>query len=355
MNEFGVIIGQFQPFDTTRCNVVRFALTKVQKLIIVLGGHDQARTIRNPWSTSDRQEMILSALTTEEVTRIEFVSVRDYLYNENLWIAEVQSKVDGLVDGSKDVALIGRKQRDNHFPQWKFIETGNLSSGATASKIREMYFRMDLLDIARHVPSSVLSRLKSDMIDKTDGVSPTAAYMKLKDEFQHVMNYKELWSSAPFPPTFVTSDAVVIKSGHVLVVRRRGQPGKGLIALPGGFVNNGRERKVGDQIITEPADLSMFDACLRELREETGIKLSLDELATSLRDQRVFDHPERSLRGRTITHAFCFNLGAGPLPKVKGDDDAEKAWWMPLRDVLTSEAQFFEDHFHIINHFINKF
>lgn len=351
MNEFGVIIGQFQPFDTTRLNVVRYALSNVAKLLIVLGGDKRARTIRNPWSTEVRKSMIMNSLTLEERARVELVAVRDYLYNENLWIADVQAKVDALTGGSKDVSLIGRNRDKGKFPQWKFIEVMTQVAPLSA-KIREMFFQLDLLDIARYVPPQVLELIKSEMMD---GLTPRPEFMKLKDEYNYVLNYKDLWSKAPFPPTFVTTDAVVIKSGHVLVVRRKGQPGKGLIALPGGFINNGREKKVGDQLVVEPADVSLLDGCVRELREETVIKLSTEELMASLKDQRVFDHPERSLRGRTITHAFCFNLGHGPLPRVKGDDDAEKAWWMSLRDVRDSEESFFEDHFHIINHFVNKF
>jgi bifunctional NMN adenylyltransferase/nudix hydrolase len=94
---------------------------------------------------------------------------------------------------------------------------------------------------------------------------------------------------------------------------------------------------------------------LRELKEETGIALPKDELKKRIVDQRVFDHPNRSLRGRTITHAYCMNLGFGDLPNVKGNDDADKAWWMSLRDVNRNEEQFFEDHFHIIQHFVHKF
>jgi len=48
-------------------------------------------------------------------------------------------------------------------------------------------------------------------------------------------------------------------------------------------------------------------------------------------------------------------LGHGTLPIVKGSDDADKAWWMSLSDLANREDQFFEDHFHIITHFINKF
>ena len=93
---------------------------------------------------------------------------------------------------------------------------------------------------------------------------------------------------------------------------------------------------------------------MRELKEETGIKLPIPELKKAIVDERVFDHPGRSLRGRTITHAYCFNLGRGDLPQVKGMDDADKAWWMPLDSVYGQKAMFFEDHFHIINYFINR-
>jgi hypothetical protein len=37
------------------------------------------------------------------------------------------------------------------------------------------------------------------------------------------------------------------------------------------------------------------------------------------------------------------------------EDDAEKAFWMPLRDVYRREEEFFEDHFHIIFFFTSKF
>jgi len=344
MNEFGIVIGQFQPFNNTHLALIRFALSRVRNLIIVVTGDSQPRTIKTPWSTDERTKMIRSCLVPKEISHIKFVSVKDYLYNENLWITSIQSKINALTDNAQDVVLIGHKNSFdhylNHFPQWGFIESGDLlNGGVTPAAIRGMYFTLDLLDLKKHIPEAVFDMLKHEMLCD-DNITPRSEFVELKDEFNHIKKYKELWNAAPFPPTFVTVDAVVIKSGHVLVVRRRAYPGKGLLALPGGFIKQNE---------------SIIDSCLRELKEETVIKIPKDKLITAICDQRVFDHPDRSLRGRTITHAFCFNLGQGQLPKVKGEDDADKAFWMSLRDVFNSESKFFEDHFHIITHFVHKF
>lgn len=97
----------------------------------------------------------------------------------------------------------------------------------------------------------------------------------------------------------------------------------------------------------------MQQGALRELREETGLALADAELQQSLRGSAVFDHPERSLRGRTITHAHWFDLGERELPLVQGADDAAEARWFALSELPAMEAQLFEDHFHILNHFLS--
>ena len=130
----------------------------------------------------------------------------------------------------------------------------------------------------------------------------------------------------------MTVDAVVIQSGHVLMVERKARPGKGLLALPGGFLDRGEK---------------LVDACLRELREETRLKVPAPVLIGSIKQQQVFDDPHRSARGRTITHAFYIELAPNKaLPKVKGGDDAKQAMWVPLADL--DPAKIFEDHYFII-------
>jgi bifunctional NMN adenylyltransferase/nudix hydrolase len=133
---------------------------------------------------------------------------------------------------------------------------------------------------------------------------------------------------------------VLVKSGHVLLVRRKVNPGKGQLALPGGFLNPGE---------------TLEQSAIRELREETSIKTPTGELKKYLSESRTFDYPERSMRGRTITHAFHIKMPTGgDLPSVSGADDADKAFWMPLGDLHLHEGNFFEDHLHIIDWFIYR-
>ncbi len=125
--------------------------------------------------------------------------------------------------------------------------------------------------------------------------------------------------------------------GHVLLVRRGGYPGKGLWALPGGFLEP-RER--------------LLQGALRELAEETQLGVLAPTLVEALVGVAVFDHPDRSQRGRTITHAHYFDLKTRQLPAVTAADDAALAQWVPVASLPAMEEQFFEDHFHILNHFL---
>ena len=106
-----------------------------------------------------------------------------------------------------------------------------------------------------------------------------------------------------------------------------------------------------------------MEGAIRELREETELKVPEKVLKGSIFHEKVFDHPDRSLRcrvkgkhGRTVTMAFGFKLDdAEKLPKVKGSDDAMDARWIPL-DVVLGEMRdsLMEDHYDIINYFANR-
>ena len=350
MRDALVFIGRFQPFHNGHKAVIEAALEQAKEVVIVVGSSFAARNIRNPFTFQERKAMIeacfaepqhfnyTGAQGRNKTPRVHVVPVSDFPYDDNKWVNAIQKIVDETVPHAQDVGLIGHSKDStsyylNIFPRWKdHVEVGDVG-GINATDIRNSIFDDEIHEkiMVDKMPEAASFKML-DII----GVTSTREFNTLIEEYKMVKKYKEAWKAAPFPPTFMTVDAVVVQSGHILLVKRGDMPGKGLWALPGGFLNQ---------------DETMLDGAIRELKEETKIKVPVPVLKGSIKESKTFDAPNRSSRGRTITQAFFIDLGVGELPKVKGSDDAEKAFWVPFNKV--KQEKLFEDHFHIIDNFIN--
>jgi bifunctional NMN adenylyltransferase/nudix hydrolase len=333
--DLAVFIGRFEPFHLGQLSILQRALLQSERVVVLVGSAEAPRTAKNPWTFTERVVMIHAALGPD-ARRVTALPLRDHLYNDNAWLAEAQAQVASVAGDARRIALFGfSKDASSYylkaFPQWELVDAASVPL-LTATELRRHLFSEDagaLRLIEANVPEPVFGII--------DAFRHTDAFRQTLDEFRHVENYRAAWSSAPYPPIFVTVDAAVAHSGHVLLVKRKAQPGKGLWALPGGFVG---------------ASETLLDACLRELREETRLKIPPPVLRGNLRGEKVFDHPDRSLRGRTITHAFYFDFPSGNLPAVRGADDAARARWIPVSEVQSMRASLFEDHFFILEHFL---
>lgn len=327
-----VLIGRFQPLHRAHVEIIRRALELGEKVVILVGSSLLPRTYKNPWSFDERKAMIITeALSIGlDAHRLSVESLVD-MNDDQAWAAQVQKLVSYKHHNDRQIAVIGHSKDESTyylkmFPQWDLIDIEPIEP-LNATDIRELYFRRNanLSYVNTVLPKTVWNFL-SDF-------SGTDEYHQIVREREHIETYKLQYRHLPYEPIFVTVDNVIFQSGHVLMVKRRAEPGKGLWALPGGFVNAG-------------TDLSLEDAALRELKEETGIKVPIPVLRGSIKGAKVFDKIDRSARGRTITHAFRMVLPDGELPKVKGMDDAEVAQWVPIYAVNRQEC--FEDHYQII-------
>ena len=347
MFDYLIYIGRFQPVHKGHIHVIREALKKAKTLILFIGSHQKARDIRNPWTTEERIDFIKASLNPDEVARIKFIPQFDYTYNDDRWIAAIQSAVNAVVyekysAGPIKIGLVGYDKDHStyylkKFPQWKFIpiEPDPNLKWMNATKFRREYF--DETKVGPHytwhdfVTFSVMLKLTAFKL--------TREYTRLEEEFDIVEKYQASWKNSPYPPTFVTVDAVVRQSGHLLLIQRGPNTiGSGLWALPGGFVKEG---------------LSLEESMIEELYEETGLKVPKPVIKGSIHGRRTFDDPHRSVRGRTITETFDVRLSeAFELPKVKGGDDAAKAFWLPFSEVERNRHEFFEDHFSILQSII---
>ena len=327
--QYLVFIGRFQPFHCGHKAVIDEALKRADNVIMLIGSANLPRSLRNPFSVAERTAMIKGAYSDSDADRIHCVALDDALYNDTRWLKYVQAGVRSVTnDLSADIGLIGHSKDSSSyylslFPNWASVSVPNYHN-LSATPIRDSYL-MGAMPTPERTPESTRSVLNE--------FNNTPEYAQLHEEAGFIDKYKKQWESAPYPPTFMTADALVVQSGHILLVERRSMPGRGLWALPGGFLN--------------PKE-TLFDACIRELREETRLKVPEPVLRGSFHSQHTFDDPYRSARGRTITQAFYLQLknDAKGLPKVKGGDDAAEAFWLPLAEL--DAKMMFEDHYAII-------
>lgn len=351
-----VFIGRFQPFHNAHLEIVRRAFELTDFLILIIGSQRKPVTFKNPFQSCDFKlgsacyyESLGDAIKSidpdsfsfnGEGCRREYVfRFQEDIYGDPAWCGAVQEQVQEVLRESRlqsgDIGIIGcHKDETSYylemFPQWEPIEVPVVESlGAT--QIRDLYF------VEEPNTNFLKGVLPGPIYDYLNQEKSSEWHTSIVKERRFVEKYKSQYASLPWPPVFVTVDAVIFQSGHVLMVRRNSYPGMGLAALPGGFLD-------------ADTDASLEDAMIREVREETGLKVAPRILRGSIKKVHVFDSIGRSTRGRTITHAFNIVLPDGELPRVKGGSDADKAFWVPFSAL--NPADCFEDHHQIIQSFL---
>ena len=114
-----------------------------------------------------------------------------------------------------------------------------------------------------------------------------------------------------YPRPSLTADIVIFRihdddrDPDVLLIRRKGHPYIGHLALPGGFAEK------GETIETTAA---------RELQEETGVT-GLDMKLVG-----IYSKPGRDPRGWTVSAAYTATVRDGEIKPVAGDDAREVCW-----------------------------
>ena len=340
LSDVAVLVGRFQPFHLAHAVLLRRALALARRCVVVIGSAHQARTPGKPFTWSERAEMIRLALGEADRARVRCLPLRDH-HDDRRWQDALRQAVAQAADVAlPSVVLVGHVKdatraylRD--FPGWPLVSVDRVP-GVDGSRLCDALFaaapgetEAALAPIVDLVPPSTTAFLRAWL------QLPFAA--ELAAEWRMLQAYKAAWRSAPYPPVFVTVDAVVRCAGHVLLIRRGQAPGRGLHAAPGGFIE---------------ARETAYQSTLRELAEETHLKLPDDTMRLCLRATAVFDQPDRSQRGRTITHAFYFDLGEREWPEVRADDDAMAVEWVPIERLAALEDHFHDDHFQMLDHFL---
>lgn len=346
-----VYIGRFQPFHNAHLATIKHALTLAKRVVVVVGSANQPRDEDNPFSQEERIHVMRRALTMEGVTFnayepndsvVSFVTVENTIYNNPLWATNVAIAVEPFITSNASTKLIGHTKDESSFylkmfPQWGAPIEMPLVEVLDATTIRQMYFsdKCNLNFFANVVPKATMEFLEC--------FKQVENYEHIREEAAYIRNYRKQFEHLPYPPTFNTGDAVVFKDNHVLMIERKAAPGKGLLAFPGGFLNAN-------------TDADLVECAIRELFEETKIKVPEKIIRKSIVEEKVFSALKRSRRGRVITTAQFINLDDPDnpgLPKVKGSDDAKSAIWVPHHKV--ERVKCFEDHYDMFTYFRGRY
>lgn len=403
--DLAVIIGRFQPIHKGHLPAFEKANEVANKTICVIGSANKPPTSKNPFSVDERIAMIDAALyeiNPNRLNTVKYVAVEDTWYLEHEWFRRVKREVgefkdevirdkedklkpviDGLAteitealgefsDQAMDthlhlhgelthvankiknyrdlvseantcrVAVMGHEKDESsyylkNFSSWDLVDIGAWVGDSSndlpisATDVRDLWFSGKLSFTRSNLRESTYTTLLEWDQDN---------YLDLKEEWEFLKDYKEQTQQGPFPVQFLTTDAVVVHGDEVLMIRRGTAPGKGLWALPGGFKDHNE---------------TFFESCLRELKEETQIRVPEKVLRGSVKEEKMFDFPDRSSRGTTVSLAYSFVLDpAQTRPRVKAADDAVMAWWFPLDKLEEMGDEIYEDHRDIIEYMTSR-
>jgi len=340
-----VVIGRFPLCTNAHAALVTRALEAASQVVVVVRSAFHPRIPRDPFTWEERVEMIVASLPAALRERhMGFVPARDYS-DAARWAKHVRETAGVMADSgdARRVRLYVEKSpawQCPAFEGWQRVE-GIEAGEHEGSRLLAMILQAASAPRAGEAIADALAIVSKEVAPavakRLEAWCAAPQFRELVEEQQALDAARAEWRGAPYEPIFSTVDCVVHCAGHVLLVERKHRPGQGLWALPGGFL--------------EPRE-SLRTGAIRELLEETALALSAEELDRALHDVRVFDQPDRSQRGRSITHAHYFDLGTRELPAVLGSDDAAEARWIAVEELASLEERLFEDHFQVLDDFL---
>jgi len=313
MKTLGVLIGRFQVPEMHEGHryIIHRMLEQCDEVLVLFGSANRARSVKNPYTYQERKKSAM-----QYFPEIHTAPLNDYLYNDSQWMADVAATIEAVrsqisydFEDSVKVLLYGHHKDGNDylnwFPQYEYVNI-NSDIDISGTEVRNSIMHM--------LPETV----QADM--------------------QYFAKERETFRSYPYPEALniCCGDAVVECLGHILLIKRKSTPGAGNWALPGGHKNTNE---------------TFLQCAVRELYEETNLRVPEPVLLGSIKSTRLFDNPKRSSGIPKLTLAVHMVVKPNPdgsLPRANGSDDAAETRWVPIADVL-NKYHLHDDHGDIIS------
>jgi bifunctional NMN adenylyltransferase/nudix hydrolase len=351
--KLGVMIGRFSFIHRQHERTLQIMAAENDYILVQIGSANRCESKKNP-----HEYAIRAMIMSEVLKRIKpngqwrIVALNDTLYNEERWKMRVYAHGEQYAEQigvhPERITLYGTDKDEstyymNSFPQWKTKDVGKVED-IDATRLRELWFRH-----SQTVPGGL--RLQDHLVPEMfnylrDGHKFNAALQR--DWYYLTVTEPEKFKDYPYPEALnvMCGDAIVECANHILTVTRSGELGYGQIALPGGHKNKNE---------------TAFQAALRELFEETNLRVPEQTILNCVKQTHLFDHP-----GRTLSSVPKSTLGVyikieardGKFPRANGGDDAAHPTlpnggirWIPKYDIISGKVKMWDDHPDIVDFF----
>lgn len=322
-----IYIGRFQPFHVGHASVVSRALQQSDRMVMVLGNVNSPRTVSEPFSTVERAEIILAALSEEQRKRISLATLDDRA-DDLQWFYDLRTMLMNMLPTYADekIVLVGHNKDATTSQYLKLLSREwpsvniDMEHDVSATDIREALYAGEELSDHPGWFTGV------DHIEAIKKAADTDSFREVAAMRAEASAYQDKWGKGPH----LTCDSVVTRGDAILLVRRKNNPYAGKWALPGGFLNLGE---------------TFLQGALRELREETGVDIDEGFLTGTV----VSDKARRDPRARVISVAHRFDLPVVlDVVPVAGDDAAESEWFNLNHVITLMKTELAFDHYDII-------
>ena len=249
-HRLAVLVMRAQGFHDGHEHLLKEVENEVDSALVLVGSSYRPRSWKNPFTFAERRGFI-EAGTRDRKIPVGVMPLIDTLYNDRAWASNVRAAVRfriremGLPLDEVEVILTGFEKDassayQSWFPEWERRPVQALKRGGeilNATDLREAIFFPG--DWGFGATWEKFGKSKVDTIVSWMERNPQAVEA-IRAEGRHCKESRARLAAAEkhlgYPVVMNTVDAVCVMSGHVLLMRRDGLPGKGTLALPGGHV-----------------------------------------------------------------------------------------------------------------------
>ncbi len=156
-----LFIGRFQPFHTGHLLLLQRLMTEYEEIIIGIGSSQYHDTADNPFSETERYQMITRALEAAHIQNYRIASIPD-IHNPPKWVDHVCSIVTDF-----DVIIA-----NNPFTRKLFSEKGYVVKGTTYFDRKRYSGKEIRRRILQDEPwGDLVPQAVFDLINKIDGIT----------------------------------------------------------------------------------------------------------------------------------------------------------------------------------------